>query len=190
MWTFYAGLAGLLVSGVFLVWKVRAEYASRQKLAPATAVAVWVWYALHAALTVYAAWRSVWPLAFNRLPAVVAGGLLSIAGLSVAVAGILQLRSLQRMSGRATDQLVTSGIYRWSRNPQNAGWFLVLLGVAVIGRSAGAILLTVLFALTLHFYIVYVEEPYLEEVFGDAYRRYRATTPRYLGLPQEGRDSG
>lgn len=71
-----------------------------------------------------------------------------------------------------------------------AGWFLVLLDVAVIGRSAGAILLVALFALTLHFYIVYVEEPYLEEVFGDAYRRYRSTTPRYLGLPKERPDQG
>jgi protein-S-isoprenylcysteine O-methyltransferase Ste14 len=190
MWTFYAGLAGLLLSSVYLVWKVQAEYTSRQNLAQSTAAAVWIWYVLHAALTAYVAWRSIWPLALNRLLAIVAGSLLSIAGLTVAAAGILHLRSLQRMSGRATDELVTSGIYGWSRNPQNVGWFLVLLGVSVIGRSAGAIVLLALFALTLHFYIVYVEEPYLEEVFGDAYRRYRSTTPRCLGLPKERRDHG
>lgn len=152
-----------------------------------TAAAVWIWTVLHAALTAYAAWRPVWPLAFNGLLAVVAGSLLSIAGLVVTAAGILELRSLQRMSGRTTDELVSSGIYSWSRNLQNAGWFLVLLGVAVSGRSAGAILLVAFFALMLHFYIVYVEEPYLEQVFGAAYRRYRTTTPRYLGVPKERR---
>lgn len=185
MWIFYAGLALLFISGMYLIWKVQADYASRQKLAQSTAAAVWIWYGLHAALTIYATWLSVWPLAFSRLLAAVAGSLLSVAGLVVAAAGILEFRSLQRMSGRATDEPVISGIYRWSRNPQNVGWFLVLLGIAITGRSAGAILLAALLALTLHFYIVYVEEPYLEQIFGAAYRRYRATTSRYLGIPHE-----
>lgn len=189
MWLFYAGSAALLVSGVFLVWKVQGEYTSKQKLAQTTAVGVWIWYLLHAALTVYAAWRSVWPLTFDSLPAAVVGSLLAIAGLAMAIAGVLELRSLQRMSGRETDRLVTSGIYAWSRNPQNVGWFLVLVGAAVTGRSGGALLLAALFALTLHVYIVYVEEPYLAQVYGAAYGRYRAATSRYLGPPDAGRGS-
>ncbi len=158
MWIFYAGLVGVFVSGVYLVWKVRAEYASRRKLTQATAIMGWIWYGLHAALTAYASWRPIWPIALSRTLAAVAGTLLSVTGVVIAAAGILELRSLQRMSGRATDELIASGIYGWSRNPQNVGWFLMLLGLAAGGRSAGAILLVALFAFTLHLYIVSVED--------------------------------
>lgn len=49
MWIFYAGLLLFLLSGVVLVWKVRAEYKSQKTLSAPTVVAVWAWYILHAA---------------------------------------------------------------------------------------------------------------------------------------------
>lgn len=100
------------------------------------------------ALTAYASWRPIWPVALSRTLVAVAGTLLSVTGVVIVAAGIRELRSLERISGRATDELITSSIYGWSRNPQNVGWFLTLLGLAAGVRSAGAILLVALFAFT------------------------------------------
>ena len=107
-----------------------------------------------------------------------------LAGDALALVSVLQFRSLQRMSGLQADRLFRTGVYRWSRNPQNVGWFAVLLGFGLMQRSAGSIGLVFLFALTLHVYIVYMEEPYGQAVFGATYRRYRVTRPRYLWIPR------
>jgi protein-S-isoprenylcysteine O-methyltransferase Ste14 len=182
---FYIGLALLTLSGAYLVWQVQSDYESKQKLTQLTAVIVWSWYLFHFTLTAYAAWRSIWPLPVNSMLAVLIGGLLAAVGLIIAVTGVVHLRSLQRMSGREVNELITSGIYKWSRNPQNVGWVLVLSGIAFIGRSVGALFLVALFALVLHIYIVYVEEPYLAQVFGDGYRQYQTLAARYWSRPEE-----
>lgn len=86
------------------------------------------------------------------------------------------------MSGLETNVLITVGVDRYSRNPQNAGWGLALLGVALLGNSGLALLLAAMFWLMFRIYIP-LEEKYLEQVFGAAYREYCAKTPRFLGWP-------
>jgi protein-S-isoprenylcysteine O-methyltransferase Ste14 len=44
---------------------------------------------------------------------------------------ILNFRTFQRMSGLQMDQLITDGIYTWSRNPQNLGWGVALFGISL-----------------------------------------------------------
>ncbi|GAB6101839.1 hypothetical protein JCM16138_10620 [Thermococcus atlanticus] len=62
---------------------------------------------------------------------------------------------------------------------------LIFLGISLAGRSLLALLLTAAFAIGFHKYVVELEEPYLERVFGEEYRRYKERTPRYLGLPKK-----
>lgn len=112
------------------------------------------------------------------------GAFLAGFGTAVAFDGIATFTSFERMSGRETDELVTEGIYRYSRNPQNLGWGMALLGVSVAGRSASALVLVGLFASAVHCYIVWLEEPHLEKLFGEDYREYRTQTPRYVGRPR------
>jgi protein-S-isoprenylcysteine O-methyltransferase Ste14 len=84
-------------------------------------------------------------------------------------------------------ELVVAGPYRWSRNPMMTGLFAALLGLAVLLRSpalAGVYLPA--FALLMALEIRYVEEPELEQRFGEAYRRYKASTPRFLPRPWRG----
>jgi protein-S-isoprenylcysteine O-methyltransferase Ste14 len=59
-----------------------------------------------------------------------------------------------------------------------------MLGLAIVLALDWLPLLMVPAWFVLHFGIVRREEQYLEEEFGDAYRRYRARVPRYLGLPR------
>lgn len=75
--------------------------------------------------------------------------------------------------------LVTGGPYRWSRNPQYVAYTPFPVGYAVVGDDvmgwAGVALYLVVVHLT-----VLVEEEHLERAFGDRFRDYRSTTPRYL----------
>jgi protein-S-isoprenylcysteine O-methyltransferase Ste14 len=109
---------------------------------------------------------------------------LGVLGLTVMLFGMLEFRSLKRMSGMDASRLITTGIYQYSRNPQYAGWFVALVGMSVAGRSFFTLLLTVALIVGIHLYTVKLEEPYLERIFGEEYVRYRKRTPRYFGFPK------
>jgi len=78
----------------------------------------------------------------------------------------------------ATDGLVTSGIYQWSRNPQNAMLVVVYGCLALAADSASAYVLCALM-MTVYVLMVHCEEPWLEKHYGEPYRRYCAEVPRF-----------
>jgi protein-S-isoprenylcysteine O-methyltransferase Ste14 len=179
----YAAAVGLVVAfGAWCIFRVRAEYHQEDRLSPLTVVAVWALYIAHFGITLAAASTSRWSVPVNLADARVAGILLLGVGALLFVGGILSFRSFRRMSGLDNSRLVTTGAYRWSRNPQNVGWALFLIGVAVVGRSALALLMAALFWATFRAYVS-AEEQFLERTFGEAYRDYCASTHRYLGPP-------
>jgi len=75
--------------------------------------------------------------------------------------------------------LATAGIYAHLRNPMYLGAMLLLAGIAVALASDWLAILLVPTALLLHFGVVRREERYLEAKFGEDYRRYTASVPRY-----------
>lgn len=162
--------------------RVRREFARRRTLSATSGVLVWVIYLWLTALVALFAWRSLWPLRIAQPILTFLGGILTLLGALLFALAVYQFRSLARMSGRKEDELITGGVYHYSRNPQNVGWLLLLVGISLIGGSAAALALTFLFWLVLHAYLVTAEEPHLTRVFGESYRRYLSTTPRYLGL--------
>lgn len=181
-----AATGALVVLAVLAVWslaRVRREYRERRELSAGTVVLVWLLYGLHFVLALAAAAGAVWRLPLPAAPAVVVGSLLAILGLALCAAGIATFRSFDRMSGRDTSELMTSGIYRFSRNPQNVGLALFFLGIALAGRSGAALLLAALFWVMFRSYVP-IEEDFLESLFGRQYREYRRRAPRYLGPPR------
>jgi protein-S-isoprenylcysteine O-methyltransferase Ste14 len=78
--------------------------------------------------------------------------------------------------------LVTGGLYRYLRNPMYVGLMLFLTGLAIALASDWMLVMTVVFALVLHFGVVKREERYLAAKFGEPYLNYSAAVPRY-GLP-------
>jgi protein-S-isoprenylcysteine O-methyltransferase Ste14 len=168
---------------VWCVLRVRREYRRQNRLSRLSVVGVWVLYVGHFLVTATAAATSLWRLPLH--PTIAVGGgvvLLGLGGL-LFLAGIFSFRSFRRMSGMDTSTLVTTGAYRWSRNPQNVGWALFLLGLALIGRSALALLMTAVFWGTFRAYVA-AEEEFLERIFGGEYRYYRDWSHRYLGPPR------
>jgi len=128
------------------------------------------------------------PLDWPELPQLPDSSLHSIAGLVpigiglvIALIGIVRL-GLKRILGLGSQQMVSSGIYQYSRNPQIVGFFLAVVGFAVLWPSWYAVGWVILFCPLFHMMII-SEEEYLESLHGETYTRYCARVPRYLGLP-------
>ncbi|MHA1231059.1 MAG: methyltransferase family protein [Candidatus Helarchaeota archaeon] len=78
-----------------------------------------------------------------------------------------------------------NGIYKWSRNPQNLGCFLIAFGASFITRSIFSFILSIFFVILIHLYIVFIEEKYLEKIFKEKYIKYKQSTHRYFGPPKK-----
>ena len=76
-------------------------------------------------------------------------------------------------------EFVVTGPYRFTRNPQYLGDILLFFGMMVISNSfravAGLSLLTLALLL-----MPLAEEPWLEKMYGESYREYKMTTPRFF----------
>jgi len=107
---------------------------------------------------------NIWPLSIETAIALVIGILMLGLGIVLALAGILEFRSLHKISGMNDSKLITTGVYSWSKNPQFLGFYLALLGTSILGKSGYALLLTVIAVIYCHYYIVEIEEPHLEHI--------------------------
>ena len=81
---------------------------------------------------------------------------------------------------RPTTAIVTSGPFRFSRNPLYVGVTLVYLGVTLALNTWWSLVVLMPILLVMHYGVVLREERYLEGKFGDAYRQYRSRVRRYL----------
>jgi protein-S-isoprenylcysteine O-methyltransferase Ste14 len=76
--------------------------------------------------------------------------------------------------------LVTTGLYRFTRNPMYLGLVTVLVGVAILFGTLGALLPIPLFVWVITTRFIEGEERFLEEIFGEAYAGYRRHVRRWL----------
>ncbi|SRR5260370_808397 len=123
------------------------------------------------------------PFAIPRtdLHRIIAGSLILI-GIAVFAAGIRNFSSAATpvQGTKPTRALVTTGIHGWSRNPIYLGMFLVYCGIGIAVRSPSILILTLLLAIVIRHGVVAREEAYLERLFGDTYRDYKARVRRWL----------
>jgi len=78
-------------------------------------------------------------------------------------------------------ELVTSGIYKYTRNPYFSSYLLMLLSYAILLQNT--VLLACFFiALILVHKMILEEEKYLYSVHSESFIAYKKTTPRYLVL--------
>ncbi|HJQ20232.1 MAG TPA: methyltransferase [Gemmatimonadaceae bacterium] len=75
---------------------------------------------------------------------------------------------------------VAIGPYRYVRNPMILGVLGVLVGEALIHRSPRLAAWALAFWLLNEVYFILLEEPMLEQRFGESYRAYRASVPRWV----------
>lgn len=79
----------------------------------------------------------------------------------------------------AQDGLVTRGIYRWTRNPQNA-MLVVVYGCLAVAADSGPTYVLGGATIAVYVLMVLLEEPWLEGTYGAPYRRYCRRVPRFF----------
>jgi protein-S-isoprenylcysteine O-methyltransferase Ste14 len=76
--------------------------------------------------------------------------------------------------------LKVMGPYKYTRNPFMLGWLLVLWGEVIFFRSLPLLFYGIILTLCIYFWIVAFEEPSLEDRYGEEYKRYKQTIPRWI----------
>jgi protein-S-isoprenylcysteine O-methyltransferase Ste14 len=111
-------------------------------------------------------------------------------GLVPLLLGVVLLLATVRefyVAGRGTlapwsppEQLVTTGLYRVSRNPMYVAVVLILFGWAALFRSSPLLVYALVIAVGFHLRVIFGEEPWLARTHGDRWLRYEARVPRWL----------
>lgn len=117
-----------------------------------------------------------------------ARGLLSAApaliGFGIVVAGVAQFRraatTVDPRAPERSSSLVTSGVYRVTRNPMYLGFALALTGWAVWLGNAVALIGPAAFVLWMNRIQIPFEEAAMESRFGAAFDAYRRRTRRWI----------
>src|SRR5262245_60185654 len=146
-------------------------------------------------LFVFIPWGSVslnaalgWPVLFFPGSAEL-GGVLILVG----IFGALACTRMFRLVGHGTPvpteparELIESGPYRFSRNPIYVADLAILLGIALHRGELMLFVYGAAFAVVANSWVVYHEEPILEQRFGDRYRTYCNAVPRWVGYRRRG----
>jgi protein-S-isoprenylcysteine O-methyltransferase Ste14 len=114
--------------------------------------------------------------------ALIAGLILVVIGVAVAFSalGIFRKRSTTTIPFETPTSLVTSGPYRFTRNPMYVGLTLVYLGVAGTRAEIWPVIVLPVMLAYVNFIVIPVEERHLQNAFGDAYAHYGARVRRWL----------
>ena len=170
------------LSAVPMALRARHDFARQGRLSLPVAIWSGVNMHAHAATTFTLAWLDRGSLNEPTPVSLALGLVIASIGGGLIVAGRREYASLRRLYGLLEDKLLTTGIYRYSRNPQYVGYWLIMLGAAIVSLSQWTFLLAFGFAPIVHLYVRGVEEPHLRSVFGEKYLEYCNRTPRYLRL--------
>jgi protein-S-isoprenylcysteine O-methyltransferase Ste14 len=111
-------------------------------------------------------------------------GAISLSGIAIAWAGVSEFRRAQTTvdptDPAKSSSVVTSGVYRYTRNPMYLGFLLVLAGWATWLSNLTAIVGPVFFVLYMNRFQILPEERILEARFGTPYEAYLQTVRRWV----------
>ena len=114
--------------------------------------------------------------------ATVLGAVLCVLGVASAAWGrIVLVRAGTNVSPlKPSTAIVTSGPYRFTRNPLYVGIISVFIGLSLIIGTWWGFVMLIPAVLILHNGVVLREERYLERKFGHPYLKYKRAVRRYI----------
>jgi protein-S-isoprenylcysteine O-methyltransferase Ste14 len=123
------------------------------------------------------------PLPLGGRPATtVAGAVLAVAGMALALSGVLAVARHHTtiVPHRPVAVLLTDGVYRLSRNPMYTGLAVVYSGLTLLFGSWWPLALGVPVLIAVRQLVIRPEERYLTQRFGSAYTNYQSRVRRWL----------
>lgn len=123
-------------------------------------------------------------------PAQILGAAAVILGLSLAISCVLAFGIVGKGTPAPFDpprRLVVRGPYRYVRNPMYIGALVGLAGASLFYQSLALLGFTAVFALTVHLFVLFYEEPTLARLFGADYTEYRRQVRRWWPRLQQSR---
>jgi protein-S-isoprenylcysteine O-methyltransferase Ste14 len=114
---------------------------------------------------------------------IAAGAILLVAGLCliVAAATLFNTAKTNIQTGKPTTAIVTSGVYRYTRNPIYLGMALIYTALSLFADSLIGLAGLPVALVIVHYGVIAREERYLEVKFGQPYRDYKQQVGRWGG---------
>ncbi len=113
------------------------------------------------------------------------GALVIAIGVLILLNGVYLFKinntSVNPISSKENTRLVTSGFYKFSRNPMYLGFFLVLFGYGLLCGNE-SITFSLLFGIYLNEFQIKPEEKELDEIFGEEYSKYKKNVGRWFSF--------
>ena len=105
-------------------------------------------------------------------------------GLPIALIGLVgSMITVVNWTNTPAGQIVTIGLYRFSRHPIYVTEVLLLLGVSIASASWVFLLFPIIVGVGA-VYFIKIEEAHCIGHYGKAYREYMDRTPRWIGIPK------
>jgi protein-S-isoprenylcysteine O-methyltransferase Ste14 len=115
------------------------------------------------------------PLSFIGI-ALIVGGI----AMSANAAGKFRKAGTPVVPFERSTALVTTGLYRFTRNPMYLGLVTVLIGVAIVCGTVGPLIPIPMFVWIITQRFIVGEERFLQEIFGERYLAYKKSVRKWL----------
>ncbi len=186
-WISYILFTFDLILGIVVILKLSKDYQEQKKRSRTGVILNTVFYELFICILYFVCWCDFWII--NLIP--IFSIALFIIGIIVLLIGVIpfvislkEFKSFKRAVGLDANELITTGIYSRSRNPQIVSWGIAQFGFAIMGHSVFAFIMCIFWIIINHPYLL-MEEKHLKNVFGEKYREYCKNTPRYFRIKKK-----
>jgi len=119
---------------------------------------------------------------FGSTPLRYAGAAVMILGVGITI-GSARLFSKLGTPLRPFEEsttVVTTGMFRYTRNPMYLGMVIAMLGIAGILSAVSVFVPIVVFVAIIHYRFILHEERFMEGLFGDEYLAYKNQVRRWF----------
>ena len=110
------------------------------------------------------------------------GFTLNLAGAALIILGWREIHRRYWAAEEGQGELVTDGVYSFSRHPQYAGFILMTLGLLVHWATLPLLIMWPILVVQ-YYRLARREETEMEEEFGEEYRLYRERVPMFMPSP-------
>lgn len=90
------------------------------------------------------------------------------------------MKAVSFVIGNEPMKMVSSGLYKYSRNPMYIGVITTTIGEGIFFQYSTILWYALSLFIIFNLVVIFIEEPHLEKKFGDEYNSYKKKTRRWL----------